>query len=546
MANITAVSLLSVPLEKDYAHTLYFANKEEQEIYFSEHEKMSFSDFSYQRKDSTIRVPAHIDTLYALGCNYASYQNKAYSDKVFYAFITDMRYVNDERTDVVIETDVMQTWLFDIEMLPSFVEREHAAHDEPGEHTIEEGLEIGGYKAVETKSLEMGGDHAIVAAVTKTPDEKTSVGRVYHGMYSGLAYIPFPKDGADFEEFVKQYDGDAAGEAIAMVFLAPTSLLANAEGKVVYGEPLPASEKPYTILINKATESQEGNAEIVSEFAKELDGYTPKNKKLLTYPYRYLLVSNNAGAAAVYKFEKFRTYKLEMQMEPSFVIRGCLTPGCSVRLVPVQYNGAPENHEEGLTMGKYPTLNWTSDAFTNWLTQNSVNIGLDIVSGAAQVIGGAGVALASGGLGMAVGGGSIMSGLSSIAGTLGQVYQHSLTPPQAKGNTNSGDVVTAAGDNEFKLYTMTIKREYAELIDNFFSMYGYKCHRVKIPEKDHREAYWYTKTLDANITGAIPQGDLQTIKNAFNKGITFWKTRAHFRDYSVSNEIVTRDVNNPI
>ena len=546
MANITAVNLLSVPLGKDYAHTLYFATKEEQEIYFSEHEKMSFSDFSYQRKDSTIRVPAHIDTIFALGCNYVSYQNKAYSDKVFYAFITDMRYVNDERTDIVIETDVLQTWHFDYEILPTFVEREHAAHDEQGEHTIAEGLETGDYKVIETKNIQLGGDPAIVAAVTKTPDEKSSVGRMYHGTYSGLAYIAFPKDGADFETFVKQYDGDAAGEAISMVFLAPTALLRNADGETVYGQALPASKEPFTVLINKESAAQTGDVELVTEFQKDIDGYTPKNKKLLCYPYRYLLVSNNAGAAAVYKFEKFRTRTLEMQMEPSFIIRGCLTPGCSIRLVPVWYNGSPENHEEGLTMGKFPTLNWTSDAFTNWLTQNSVNIGLDIVSGAAQIVGGAGVAMTSGGLGLAMGGGSIMSGLTSIAGTLGQVYQHSLTPPQAKGNTNSGDVITASGNNEFKLYTMTIKREYAELIDDFFTMYGYKCHRVKIPEKDHREAFWYTKTIDANITGAIPQGDLQTIKNAFNKGITFWKTREHFRDYSVSNEIITRDVNTQI
>lgn len=538
MANITEVNLLCVPLEKDYAHTLYFSSKEEQQNYFSEHEKMSFTDFSYQRKDSTIRVPAHIDTLYDLGCNYVSYRNNAYSNRTFYAFITEMRYVNDERTDVVIETDCLQTWLFDVQMLPSFVEREHAANDEPGEHTIDEGLETGDYKTVYSSALQLGGDPCIVAAVTKTPDEKASVGKMYHGMYSGLAYIPFPQDGTDFENFVKQYDGDAAGDAIAMVFLAPQALLQSSPGTITYGTALPETKKPFTVLINKASESQTGDAEVVVEFPKELDGYTPKNKKLLTYPYRYLLVSNNAGAAAVYKFEKFRTRTLEMQMEPSFIMEGCLTPGCSIRLIPVEYNGAPENHEEGINMGKYPTLNWTSDAFTNWLTQNSVNIGLNIASGAAQIIGGAAVALSSGGLGLAVGGGSIAGGLSSVAGTLGQIYQQSLTPPQAKGNTNCGDVITAAGDNEFKMYVMTIKKEYAALLDDFFSMYGYKCHRVKIPEKNHRLSYWYTKTIDANITGEIPQGDLQTIKNAYNKGITFWKTRDHFRDYSVANDIV--------
>ena len=36
-----------------------------------------------------------------------------------------------------------------------------------------------------------------------------------------------------------------------------------------------------------------------------LDGYTPKNKKLLTFPYCFLLVSNNNGNSNVYHYEKF-------------------------------------------------------------------------------------------------------------------------------------------------------------------------------------------------------------------------------------------------
>jgi hypothetical protein len=85
---------------------------------------------------------------------------------------------------------------------------------------------------------------------------------------------------------------------------------------------------------------------------------------------------------------------------------------------------------------------------------------------------------------------------------------------------------------------MTIKAEYARAIDEFFDMYGYKCHRVKVPEKAHRAAYWYTKTIDANIEGDIPQEDLQAIKDCYNRGITFWKNASNFRDYSVANGIV--------
>lgn len=52
------------------------------------------------------------------------YQNENYSDKWFYAFITNMRYVNNSMTEISIITDVWQTWQFELEFKESFVERE--------------------------------------------------------------------------------------------------------------------------------------------------------------------------------------------------------------------------------------------------------------------------------------------------------------------------------------------------------------------------------------------------------------------------------------
>ena len=52
------------------------------------------------------------------------YQNENYSNKWFYAFITNMTYVNDGLTYVQIATDVYQTWQFDITFKKCFVERE--------------------------------------------------------------------------------------------------------------------------------------------------------------------------------------------------------------------------------------------------------------------------------------------------------------------------------------------------------------------------------------------------------------------------------------
>lgn len=541
--NITKAYLLHVPNEKDYAHTLYFSTASEQQAYFMARKKFESTDLSYQRKDGVLRFPAQMDSILDKGCNYVMYQNSAYSNRWFYAFITGMSFENPQHTNITIATDCIQTWMFDITIKPSFVEREHAASDEIGEHTIDEMLETGEHIINSVKNLSIDAGNAIVAAVTELPDGTKAPGGLYHGMYSGLSYIPFRANGEGIADFINSYDKEAAADAIVMMFLAPQVLLIDDDGLFTFEHPIGNRAKPYTLIINKpSNDFNSYDHEVNDSFTDgNIDGYTPRNKKLLSYPYRYILASNNAGASAIYKYERFfiETENGDRTIiQPSFLLAGCLTPGCSIRLIPIRYNGTRENHEEGINMGKYPTLNWTSDAYTNWLTQNAVNIGLQIASGVGQVVAGAGLIAGTGALGVAVGGGQIVGGVSAIAGTLAQVHQQSLVPPQAKGNTNSGDIITAMRDNEFKFYNMSIKAEYAKAIDDYFDMYGYKCNRVKIPEKEHRKAFWFTKTIDAAIEGPIPQEDIQVIKDAYNKGITFWRHTANFIDYSQDNSIV--------
>lgn len=540
MPNITKVYLLAVPLEKDYAHTLYFSSAADQQSYFQSKIKKSYTDFSYQRKDDVIRIPDHIDNLIAAGCNYAMYQNAAYSNRWFYAFIEDMEYVNDGCTNVKIRTDCIQTWMFDIAVKPSFVEREHAATDNAGDNTLEEGLELGAYVCNLHNTAEYGGDGlSIVIGATKKPDGENVTGTLYNNIYSGVRYYSFGTGDMNvINEFLAEYDKDGIGEAITCMFMAPRWLAPLRDDHIVAGTNL-----TYDYYIN--SESQEVSGVQKNLTKGTVDGYAPRNKKLLTYPFRYLLVSNNAGASVPFKYERFRKEEYDEAgniirriVAPCFVIEGVLNPGCSIRMVPLYYNGIYRNDEEGVNMGKFPALNWTSDVYTNWLTQNGVNIAIQMVSGVGQIVAGAAIAAGTGGLATAVGGGSIVGGVSQVAGTLSQIYQQSFAPPQAKGNLNSGDVVTATERNDFHFYDMTIKAEYAKIIDEYFDMYGYKCHRVKIPEKAHRAAYWYTKTIDANIIGNIPQNDLQVIKDCYNRGITFWRNTTNFKNYSAANGIV--------
>lgn len=85
---------------------------------------------------------------------------------------------------------------------------------------------------------------------------------------------------------------------------------------------------------------------------------------------------------------------------------------------------------------------------------------------------------------------------------------------------------------------MSIKAEFAKIIDDYFSMFGYKTNEVKIPNLTGRQNWNYVKTIDCNILGNFPQEDLQEIKDMFNNGLTIWHNTSTFLDYSQNNNIV--------
>lgn len=258
--------------------------------------------------------------------------------------------------------------------------------------------------------------------------------------------------------------------------------------------------------------------------AKTLNGYSPKNNKLLTYPYCFLNVSNNNGSIITYNYEDFSSENL------NFLIKGVPVCGGSIKCVPLNYKSSNDSYEEdySLLAGKYPTLSWSNDPYTNWLTQNAVNVGVGFVSSGASII-------SSLVTGNPVG---IVGGSISIANQIGEMYSHSVAPDTVKGNINGGDINVSSKKNTFIFKKMSIKKEYAKIIDDFFSMFGYKVNSVKLPNITGRKNWNYVKTNGANIEGNIPQEDLQTIKNMFDNGVTFWHNSTTFLDYSQNNNII--------
>lgn len=154
---------------------------------------------------------------------------------------------------------------------------------------------------------------------------------------------------------LQAYANRSASDAVYNLYMCPSALISNTSGTLQYS----GQTSPVTLT---------------TSFTKvnNVDGYVPRNNKVLSFPFNYLLVSNNNGSSNILHFERFSGSTC------NFNIKGVPVVGGSIKLIPTNYDSTYNQEEEGLIGGKFPTLNWSEDEYTNWLTQNSVNIGLGI------------------------------------------------------------------------------------------------------------------------------------------------------------------------
>ena len=506
------VRLLNTPLKKDEEHTLNFSSLENQTSYFLSRTIQSFTDFTYVRDNQTIVVDKPYDQIYT--CNYLMYRNNGFNNKYFYSFVTKMEYVSENSTRIYFEIDSLQTWYFQLNMNNVFVEREHVSNDTIGLHTIPEGLETGEYITTTPQSSNHIGTTCLCMGLSTG-----NWGSTLNSQYTGLSYVFF-RDTQDqyamgalnrYKDTILDND-----EAIVCIFPVPINMIND---YMNWNLPIGETGLTYGKLTNLNITGAFSLNTFGGSWLPKLGTYTPRNNKLLCYPYRYLLLSNNNGSNNTYKFENFSG-------NPSFNVYGALVPSCSFLCVPNDYKGATLNYSESLVGAKMPLACWTSDLYTNWATQNGINKDF------ANIVSETDAQIANF---------TSMTGIGNtgIFSSMKEIYSHSKIPNAMKGNTNGGDINYSLGNCNYLLYTMFIKPEYASIIDDYFDKYGYKVNELKTPNINSRRYWNYIKTIECNFTGNIPEEDIAKIKELFNRGITFWHDPAHYLDYSMTNSIVS-------
>lgn len=519
----------------DNNNQLTFANANAQFNYFNSLPKVEIEASTYQRKDSTVRYAGNIENLY--GYNYCMYRNHNYSDKWFYAFVTGLQWANEQTTIVSLKTDVYQTWQFDLNFKSCFIEREHVNDDTFGKHTIPENFELGEYVCNNKTDLQIAkpndGTAIVVFQVTTLDcDQATfpsSSLNVYTGIPQGCYMFGFPLNSDNIgkiQTVIGTYDGAGKGDAIVSIFLVP--YLAT-EWETATGGGTLDQESFY---VPKSSWTSRTDIIPAITMNASLDGYTPKNNKLKTFPYNYLYISNNAGVDIDYHYEDFNG-------NPAFALYSGIEQGGAVFLMPQNSKKSgsgvsSDGWSEGIPAGKLPTLSWTSDYYLNWQAVNGSNIKLQALTSGLKW--GLGVAqVMSGGSGGSYSTGSLASDVANMAQS---IKEAKITPPQAEGNVSTGDVGFASGESKFTFRKMSVRAEYAKIIDDYFTAFGYKVNAFKVPNRTGRQNWNYVKTVGCNIEGDIPQSDMQEIKGIFDSGVTLWHNPATFLDYSQSNNIV--------
>lgn len=554
------IYLCKTPLENDYKNQLTFTSQANQTAYFTSTVVKSYDNNTYIHKDGGVKINCNAEEIRS--CNYMFYKNTGFDNRIYYCFITNIDYISENSTLVRFETDCFQTWYFDLVYKPCFIEREHVNDDTVGLHTVPEGLETGEYVENNVQNIAPqasdiswgagytyeGGNLMIAFQVSEILPSFYSVANVaqnYNGIYSGL-FILGVDNADDALDFIRGYDSEGKSSAIISCFLTYPHFFnagyTQSVGTHGYSVRLYTAKTGFTAKLLKANIALTYGMNFAT-----LNGYTPKNNKLKTYPYCYYLADNNAGQAVVYRNEFF--IRDNSYPNPTFSIYGAIGQGNSIKLVPQNYKGNTTtngNYQEGLQAGKLPVCAWASDYYLNWMTQNAVNMTAGgISSPLSGALSGGMAGMAGGPMGALVGAGvgAVSSGLFYVINNLAQTETAKIMPDTARGNTNVSDLnIGYFGSNIagglFTIKPMSIRAEYARIIDDFFTMYGYKVNVVKTPSITGRQYWNFVKTVDCNVEGDIPQEDLQVVRAMFDKGCTFWHGASNMYNYNLTNSIV--------
>lgn len=505
--NTNVKILKNVRLDSSYRNTVYWSTIGDQTAYFASKAKYSLTEYSYQRVEKAIRVGIKAESLF--DCSYLMFQNASFGDKWFYAFITGVRYINNTTSEIDFVLDLLQTWYFDFTFEQCFIERQHSVTDNIGDNTLAEPVPLGDYLYYHEGGTGHLTNWVILINSTLKSNGTDSAGNTYGRIYQGAGFIysvsPQAVNGF-INDLLSTLEIANVGSVIVNMCMYPLDLL---------GVPMFDDNQLHDLNSSGALQP------IPVSYAKRetsIGSYVPKNKKLFTYPYNFLRVTDYTGNYQDYHYEFFSTANC------TFNLTGSITAEPEILITPNAYKDLSVDYDESVKLSKLPICSYATDTYGAYLAMNGAknDMGktLSVLKGTFGFM--------SGNTKMIMGG---LDEFTSIS--IGENVASKMSD-EIHG-TASSDVLYGLNEKDFHFINVHVKEEYARIIDDFFTKYGYSQKRLAVPNPHARQNFTYIKTVGASIHGNMPASAIESIEKILDNGITYWVNADSIGDYSLSN-----------
>jgi len=531
--------LYSVPLDTNYEATMDFSSLAEQYDYFINKTAVTIDENTYTRKDEFLKVQLNVETMNLY--NYVMYQNYDTS-KWIYAFITKKTYINEFNTALTLETDVLQTYAFDVHWYDSFIEREHSNRwSSPGApiyNTLDESVTVGEeYTKEGEQVIANAGEYFLVITTDKIDTTSNEPAQAIQNTPTPFFYYLIPRAAEvgfmDAQTLCLLIADQPQIISVSYIPFLPFSDLisawlqvctwrsSDAAGAQTFSLRRVMRDTPGKAIIGTANKHAFHN--LPTSFGTGNPRSNSNESKLLTYPYRYNMLTDLQAEPFILKNEYLDQATVEVSVTQT------LSHNAKTKyFISNGYLGETTGKIHSMINSQVSDLPLKNYEYYTYMLSHKAQIVTGVAVNVAQGVAGAiGSAVTMGPIGAAVGVGSaIMSVGAGIANEIAKQKDLQNVPPSVRQWGNNIGFEMADGNTQLMFMSFRVTDNILGIAGAYFAMYGYKSSQLKVPDLRSRYYYNYIKTIGVNIDGDMDTGDLAKIKAIYNRGVTIWHNRA--------------------
>lgn len=541
MKQVNTVTLYKNFPVTGYDNQVYYKSKDARKNAFLKHKYKTLEDISMVNLTTgTIRTKLS----YYVG-NMVNYALIETDEKDYYYFVDSVEWQSNGYCILHLSIDAWQTYVYDLTFHDSFVEREHVSDDTFGKHIVDEGLPVFGVKAnksywyrpetswvgvaiADTSGFTDGETGEQIPATIKTNNH-----------YSTAIILTYNENSNMLGKLIDALVDSNKIDSIVGVFGIP--IYDKDNGGVTFQRLCKFKNEYYPYLKDNIE-----FAKVIKTITRPttVNGYTPLNNKCFTEPYNYITLSNNSGSS--------KNLAFELQKNPTSSMQLSIRPEVGQGTNPYIYCTTYENELETIVPGiMNPEIGWITNTYSAYMSANANAINTErrlmdtdyLVGQMTSMYGSAkgmlGNALSGNMVGLATG--VLDSGMNMLTNAYNYDskvarFNAGLEDVKSKGNTLHGSYTVTASMDEgawgFNAYLMQVSSECIKMVDDYFSMYGYKVATIKKPQWTSRPYWNFVKTSGCNVTGNVPCDMLRIIEQMFDNGTTIWHDVNYMYKYS--------------